>query len=56
MLVTLWVLAIVPLSGGVSVVWFWHGVKRSLGFLGGEEFLGPGVVVSAIVLEFSSRG
>ena len=56
LLVASWVLAIVPLSGGVSVVWLWHGVERSRVFLGGAEFLGPGIVVSVIVLKCSSRG
>ena len=55
-LVALRVLAVVPLSSGVSDVWLWHGGERSRGFLGVAEFLGPGVVVSAIVLKFSSRG
>ena len=54
-LVALWVLAIVPLSGEVSVVWLWHDVGRSRGFLSGAQFLGHGVVVNIIVLKFSSR-
>ena len=55
LLVALRVLTVVPLSGGVSDVWLWHGVERSRGFRGGAEFLRHGLVVSVIVLKFSSR-
>ena len=55
LLFALCALVIVPLSGGLSVVWLWHGVEIGRGFRGGAEFLGPGVVVSVIVLKFSYR-